>query len=111
MVSQSLLLHAGFFREISRIGAGVAIAMVIATAVSVAAKFDVVEFLAGYAAVYTCGALYLAIAAFRGPIRAASPQSTQMPIGRRTVGPNRGAPRSSPAMADALRGERSARSN
>jgi hypothetical protein len=71
-VSQSLLLHAGFFREISRIGAGVAVAMIIATAVAVAAKLDVVEFLGVYAAVYTAGALYLAIAAIRGPIHAAS---------------------------------------
>jgi hypothetical protein len=73
MVAQSLLLHAGFFREISRIGSGVAVAMVIATAVAVLAKFDVVAFLAVYAAVYTAGALYLVVAAYRGPIRAASP--------------------------------------
>jgi hypothetical protein len=72
MVSQSLLLHAGFFREISRIGAGVAAAMIVATGVAVTAKLDIVEFLGVYAAVYTAGALYLAIAAIRGPIRAAS---------------------------------------
>jgi O-antigen/teichoic acid export membrane protein len=77
MVSQSLLLHAGFFRELSRIGAGVAMAMIAATAISVVVKFDIVEFLAVYAAVYTVGALYLAIAAFRGPIRAASPPGSQ----------------------------------
>ena len=40
MVAQSLLLHAGFFREISRICAGVAVAMVLATAIAVAAKSD-----------------------------------------------------------------------
>jgi hypothetical protein len=72
MVAQSLLLHSGFFREISRIGAGVAVAMIVATAIAVAAKLDVVAFLGVYAAVYTAGALYLAVAAFRGPIRAAS---------------------------------------
>jgi hypothetical protein len=77
MVAQSLLLHAGFFREISRIGAGVALAMIAATAFAVALKFDVVEFLAVYAAVYTAGAMYLALAAYRGPIRAASPQNSQ----------------------------------
>jgi len=110
MVSQSLLLHAGFFREISRIGAGVAVAMIIATAISVAANFDVVEFLAAYGVVYTAGALYLAVAACRGPIRAASPQSAQMPAGRQMIGPNRGASRPSPGMADTLRGEQSARS-
>lgn len=72
MVAQSLLLHSGFFREISRIGAGVAAAMIIATAIAVAAKLDVVQFLGVYAAVYAAGALYLAVAACRGPVRAAS---------------------------------------
>jgi O-antigen/teichoic acid export membrane protein len=72
MVAQSLLLHAGFFREISRIGASVAIAMIAATAVSVVAKLNIVEFLAVYTAVYTAGALYLAVASYRGPVRAAS---------------------------------------
>jgi len=73
MVAQSLLLHAGFFREISRIGAGVAVAMIAATAISVVAKLNIVEFLAVYTAVYTAGALYLVVAAYRGPICAASP--------------------------------------
>ena len=90
MVAQSLLLHAGFFREISRIGATVAVAMIVATAISVAVKFDVVGFLVVYALVYTAGALYLAIAAYRGPIRAALPQ------GRR----NGNAPRHQPRRVD-----------
>jgi hypothetical protein len=72
MVAQSLLLHAGFFREIARIGAGVAVAMVIATAIAVAGNLTVVAFLGVYAAVYTAGALYLAVAAYRGPVLAAS---------------------------------------
>jgi O-antigen/teichoic acid export membrane protein len=72
MVAQSLLLHAGFFREISRICAGVAVAMVLATAIAVVAKPTIVAFLGVYAAVYTAGALYLAVAAYRGPILAAS---------------------------------------
>jgi hypothetical protein len=72
MVAQSLLLHCGFFREIARIGAGIAVAMIVATAIAIAAKLDVVEFLGVYAAVYSAGALYLAVAAYRGPIRAAS---------------------------------------
>jgi len=72
MVAQSLLLHAGFFREISRICAGVAIVMVLATAIAVAAKLTIVAFLGVYAAVYSAGALYLAVAAYRGPILAAA---------------------------------------
>jgi O-antigen/teichoic acid export membrane protein len=75
MVAQSLLLHSGFFREISRIGAGVAVAMIVATAIAVAAKLDIVAFLGVYAAVYTAGGLYLAVAAYRGPVRAASAYS------------------------------------
>jgi O-antigen/teichoic acid export membrane protein len=77
MVAQSLLLHAGFFREISRIGAAIAAAMIAATAISVAAKFDIVGFLGVYTVVYTAGALYLAVAAYRGPVRAASSQVSQ----------------------------------
>jgi hypothetical protein len=76
MVAQSLLLHAGFFREISRIGAAVAVAMVVATAVAVVAGLTIVEFLGIYAAVYTAGALYLAVAAYRGPVLSASPHGT-----------------------------------
>jgi O-antigen/teichoic acid export membrane protein len=72
MVAQSLLLHAGFFREISRICSGVAVAMVLATAIAVVAKLTIVAFLGVYAAVYTAGALYLAVAAYRGPILAAA---------------------------------------
>jgi hypothetical protein len=72
MVAQSLLLHAGFYREISRIGASVAVAMVVATAIAVVAGLTIVEFLGVYAAVYTAGALYLAVAAYRGPILAAA---------------------------------------
>jgi len=66
------LLHAGFFREIARIGAGVAVAMVAATTIAVVAGLTIVEFLGVYAAVYTAGALYLAVAAYRGPILAAA---------------------------------------
>ena len=50
-----------------------AVAMVLATAAAVIAKLTVVAFLGVYAAVYTAGALYLAVAAYRGPILAASP--------------------------------------
>ena len=60
------------FREISRICAGVAVAMALATAIAVVAKLTIVEFLGVYAAVYTAGALYLAVAAYREPILAAA---------------------------------------
>jgi len=72
MVMQSLMQHTGFFREISHISMGVAAAMVMAMTVSILAKFDIVGFLAAYAAVYTGGALYYVAAVIRGPIRAAA---------------------------------------
>ena len=46
--------------------------MVLATAIAVVAKLTIVGFLGVYAAVYTAGALYLAVAAYRGPILAAA---------------------------------------
>jgi O-antigen/teichoic acid export membrane protein len=72
MVSQSLLQYTGFFREISRISAGVAVAMILATVLAIAAKWDIVGFIGAYAAVYTGGALASAVALVRGPIRTAS---------------------------------------
>jgi O-antigen/teichoic acid export membrane protein len=72
MVSQSLLQHTGFFREIARIGLGVAIAMIVATGLAILAKFDIVGFIAAYATVYTCGAIGYVMAVVRGPIREAS---------------------------------------
>jgi O-antigen/teichoic acid export membrane protein len=71
IVAEALLQYSGYFRSLALNGAGVSIMMVVITAISIAAKFDIVGFLAAYAAVYTAGALCLAIAAVRGPIRAA----------------------------------------
>ncbi len=70
MVAQSLLQHTGFFREIARIGIAVVAGMMVATAVAMLAKLDIVGFLAAYAAVYTGGAVAYAVAIVRGPIRA-----------------------------------------
>jgi len=72
MVMQSLMQHTGYFREISRISASVAAAMVVATSLAILTKADIVGFLAAYAAVYSAGAFYYVVAAVRGPIRAAS---------------------------------------
>jgi O-antigen/teichoic acid export membrane protein len=72
MVSQSLLQHTGFFRDIARIGLIVAAAMVVATALAVQVKLDIVGFIAVYAAVYTAGAFCYVVAVIRGPIRAAA---------------------------------------
>jgi O-antigen/teichoic acid export membrane protein len=97
MVAQSLLLHTGYFRELGRISAAVAAAMIAATAWSVAAEFDIVGFLAAYAAVYTAGALAMAIAALRGPVRAAAHRPGGMSAERFRTG--EAAPQAPPAIS------------
>jgi hypothetical protein len=72
IVAEALLQHTGYFRSLARVGAFVVVMMIMATALSVVAKFDIVEFLAAYTAVFTAGTLGLAIAAIMGPIRGAS---------------------------------------
>jgi O-antigen/teichoic acid export membrane protein len=72
IVAETLLQHTGYFRYLARVGTLVAIVMVIATAISVVARFDITEFLAAYTAVFAGGALCLAAAAVIGPIRAAA---------------------------------------
>jgi O-antigen/teichoic acid export membrane protein len=75
IVSETLLQHTGYFRNLARVGALVAVMMIAATALSVLAKFDIVGFLAAYTVAFTAGALCLTAAAVMGPIRAASPQT------------------------------------
>ena len=72
IVSETLLQFTGFFRSLAYNGAAVAIAMLVATLFAFAAGFDLVGFLAVYAAVYAVGAVALTIAAVYGPIRAAA---------------------------------------
>lgn len=71
-VSEVLLQYTGYFRSLAFNGLSVAAAMIVATAVSFIAGYRLVGFLAAYAAVYTAGAIALAIAAAYGPIRAAA---------------------------------------
>jgi O-antigen/teichoic acid export membrane protein len=75
IVAEALLQHTGYFRNLARIGTLVAIMMALATALSVAAKFDIVEFLAAYTGVFAAGALCFAAAAIMGPVRAAAPEA------------------------------------
>jgi O-antigen/teichoic acid export membrane protein len=72
IVAEALLQFTGFFRSLAYNGAAVAAAMIGATVFAYAAGFDLVEFLALYAAIYAAGAVALAIAAVYGPIRAAA---------------------------------------
>jgi O-antigen/teichoic acid export membrane protein len=71
MVAQSLLVHSGFFKPISRIGALMVLTTTGATALSVLAQLDIVSFLIVYAAVYAGGALTYVLLSIGGPIRIA----------------------------------------
>ena len=70
IVSEVLLQYTGFFRGLAYNGAAVAVAMVLATAFAAVARLDLVGFLAAYTVVYAAGAVFLALAAVYGPIRA-----------------------------------------
>jgi len=71
MVSHSVLVHTGFFKDVGRISFGVAAALTAVAALAVWAHFDVVQFLNAYAAVYSCGAIATVGLMIRGPIRLA----------------------------------------
>jgi len=71
IVAEALLQYTGFFRSLALNGAGVSGLMVILAATALGLKFDIVGFLAAYAAAYAIGAVFLTVAALTGPIRAA----------------------------------------
>ena len=71
MVTHSVLVHAGFFRDVARIGMGVAAAMAALGAFAIATHLDLVHFLQAYAAVYVCAALAATVMMIRGPFRLA----------------------------------------
>jgi multidrug transporter EmrE-like cation transporter len=79
-VSDALLQYSGFFRSLAYSGAVVMIMMILMTAIALVAKFDLMEFLAAYAAVYAMGAVFTAVLAICGPIHAtvADPQQPAM---------------------------------
>lgn len=71
MVSHSVLVHTGFFKEVARISFGLVAVLTAIAAFAVWAHFDIVQFLNAYAAAYTCGALATVALMIRGPIRLA----------------------------------------
>ena len=71
MVSHSVLVHNGYFKEVARIGMGVVAAMIGVGAITVLAHLDFVHFLQAYVAVYACGAATAVVLMIRGPIRLA----------------------------------------
>ena len=71
MVTHSVLVHNGYFREVARIGMAVVAAMTAVGIFAVFAHLDIVQFLEAYVAVYTCGAIAAVVLMIRGPIRLA----------------------------------------
>ena len=71
MVTHSVLVHNGYFREVARIGMAVVAAMTCVGVVTLLGHLDFVQFLEAYVAVYTCGAMAAVVLMIRGPIRLA----------------------------------------
>jgi O-antigen/teichoic acid export membrane protein len=82
IVSEALLQYSGFFRSLAFNGVAVVAGMLLITALSAVAKFDIVGFLTAYTIVYSVGAICLAIAAVRGPIRATAAHSERQDMSR-----------------------------
>lgn len=71
MVTQTVLIYNGFFKEVARIGMAMVAAMTSVGAFAVFAHLDIVQFLQAYTAVYACGAVGWVVLMIRGPIRLA----------------------------------------
>jgi multidrug transporter EmrE-like cation transporter len=70
IVADALLQHTGYFKSLAVNGAIVVAMMIAATGIALAAKLDLVGFLAAYALAYGLGAILQVGAAMLGPIRA-----------------------------------------
>jgi O-antigen/teichoic acid export membrane protein len=71
-VSNSLLLHTGYFRYLAMIAGGMAVAMTVMSIATAAMKLDIVGYLTAYAAVFAVSVLFSLFVMVRGPIRDAS---------------------------------------
>ena len=71
MITHSVLVHNGYFKEVARVGLGVVLAMTGLAAFALLTHLDIVHFLAAYTAVYACGAVAALVMMIRGPVRRA----------------------------------------
>ena len=71
MVSHSVLVHTGFFKEVARVSFALVAVLTAIAAFAIWNHFGIVQFLNAYAAAYTCGALATVALMIRGPIRLA----------------------------------------
>jgi len=72
LVSHSVLLHTGFFKEMARVGIVVVLAQVAIVGVVVLGRVDILGFLGLFAAVYGAGTLITTVLMIRGPMRIAA---------------------------------------
>jgi hypothetical protein len=68
MVSHSLLVHSGFFKEVAKLGVTIAVALTATSAFALWAGTDIIGFLKVYTGIYTCGALISVVLVLRGPV-------------------------------------------
>jgi hypothetical protein len=71
MITHSVLVHNGYFKDVARLGICVSAAMTAVAGVAIIGHLDIVRFLEGYTAVYACGALAAVVLMIRGPIQLA----------------------------------------
>jgi O-antigen/teichoic acid export membrane protein len=76
MVTYSVLVHNGFFKEMARIGMGLAAAMTCLAVFAVFVRLDIVQFLEAYVAIYSCSAIVGVVLMIRGPFRLAHEVAT-----------------------------------
>lgn len=79
-VSNSLLLHTGYFRQIATIAAGLALAITAMTGIVLALKLDIAGYLWGYAIAFAISVVFSVAAIVRGPIRAAGRDAPVNPV-------------------------------
>lgn len=87
LVTHSVLVHSGFFKEVARIGILMVIAQIAITGIVVLGRLDIIAFLGLYTAVYGVGALLAFVLMIRGPIRIAAGKSTAFPARTGEVAP------------------------
>jgi hypothetical protein len=75
--STSLMIHTGFFRDMSRLAIGMAALLTIASAGAIAAGLDIVGFLIAYTCVYVAGAVAFVALALYGPVQSARARPAQ----------------------------------
>lgn len=71
MVTHSVLVHNGYFKDVARLGVVMTAAMTAVAAFAFLRHTDIIGFLQAYAAVYGCGALAALVLMIRGPFRLA----------------------------------------